>query len=125
MKRRIQAVVPDYADRIDKEVNSLRDLSLLDVYAGQARRWARDGLLLIGDSAHTHSPIGAQGINLAVQDAVVAHPVLLAALRSGDVSAQRLDRVTGQRRRSVERVLRLQVMQSRARLSAGLPATAA
>ena len=120
----IGRAVPEYADQIHEHVRALSDLTLLDVFAGCARRWAADGLLLIGDSAHTHSPIGAQGINLAVQDAVVAHPVLLAALRSGDVSAPRLDRFTGQRRRSVERVLRLQVMQSRAMLSAGRLATA-
>src|SRR5205814_9377321 len=64
----IGRAVPEYADQIHEHVRALSDLTLLDVFAGCARRWAADGLLLIGDSAHTHSPIGAQGINLAVQD---------------------------------------------------------
>ena len=53
----------------------------------------------------------------------MAHPVLVAALRSGEASAVRLDGFARQRRRSIERVLRLQVMQSRAMLSHGRLAT--
>jgi FAD binding domain len=34
--------------------------------------WARDGLLLIGDSAHTMSPMGAIGVNVAIATAAVA-----------------------------------------------------
>ena len=47
-----------------------------------------DGLVLIGDAAHTHSPIGAQGINLAIQDAVLLHPHLVRSLRTGDFTAE-------------------------------------
>ena len=74
--------MPEYAGRVSENVRGLADLSLLDVFAGTAREWARDGLLLIGDAAHTHSPLGAQGINLALQDAVLAHPMLVTALRN-------------------------------------------
>src|SRR3712207_7050103 len=38
--------------------------------------WYREGLLLIGDAAHVASPVGGVGINLAIQDAVVAANVL-------------------------------------------------
>ena len=69
VKRDLKAALPQYADLIEDQVGELRDLTLLDVFAGRARTWARDGLVLIGDAAHTHSPIGAQGINLALQDA--------------------------------------------------------
>lgn len=117
VKQQIGRAIPQYAELIDAHLHTLADLSLLDVFAGCADRWAVDGLLLIGDSAHTHSPIGAQGINLAIQDAVLAHPVLVDSLRSRDAGAARLNRFTGQRRRSVERVLKLQVLQSRAMLS--------
>jgi monooxygenase len=119
VKDQVRQAVPEYAEAIDAHVRALTDLTLLDVFAGCAARWTLDGLLLIGDSAHTHSPIGAQGINLAIQDAVSAHPVLLRSLRSGDASAARLDQFTRLRRRSAERVLKLQVMQSRAMLSTG------
>ena len=53
--------------------------------------WAGPGLLLIGDAAHTMSPVGGQGLNLALRDAVVAANQLVPAFRAaGDDAA--LDR---------------------------------
>jgi 6-methylpretetramide 4-monooxygenase len=119
VKERIRAAAPEYADEVNQQVRSFKDVSLLDVFAGSARRWARDGLLLIGDSAHTHSPIGAQGINLAIQDAVAAHPVLCEGLRRRDMSERFLNAVAARRRPETERAMRVQVMQSRMMLSTG------
>ncbi|KOG70792.1 FAD-binding monooxygenase, partial [Streptomyces varsoviensis] len=119
VKDQLRRAAPHYADAIDAQVRGFGDLSLLDVFAGSVRRWARDGLLLIGDSAHTHSPIGAQGINLAVQDAVAAHPVLCEGIRRGTVSEALLAPVTSQRARDVTAMTRIQVMQSRMMLSRG------
>ncbi|MEU7040847.1 FAD-dependent monooxygenase [Streptomyces varsoviensis] len=119
VKDQLRRAAPHYADAIDAQVRGFGDLSLLDVFAGSVRRWARDGLLLIGDSAHTHSPIGAQGINLAVQDAVAAHPVLCEGIRRGTVSEALLAPVTSQRARDVKAMTRIQVMQSRMMLSRG------
>src|SRR5271165_2554924 len=45
---------------------------LLDVICDRLREWTAPGLLLIGDAAHPMSPVGAQGINVALRDAVVA-----------------------------------------------------
>jgi 2-polyprenyl-6-methoxyphenol hydroxylase-like FAD-dependent oxidoreductase len=45
---------------------------LLDVICDRLREWTLPGLLLIGDSAHPMSPVGGQGINVALRDAVVA-----------------------------------------------------
>ncbi|MFJ8852469.1 FAD-dependent monooxygenase [Streptomyces sp. NPDC102437] len=55
----------------------------------------RDGLVLIGDAAHTHGSIGAQGINLALQDAAALHPVLLDALFAGQPTRERWRPVPG------------------------------
>ncbi|WP_433226632.1 FAD-dependent monooxygenase [Microtetraspora malaysiensis] len=117
VKARIADALPPYADLIDSTLTSLNDLTLLDVFSGVARHWATNGLLLIGDAAHTHSPIGAQGINLAVQDAVAAHPALMASLRVGDPSADPLARYVTARRHDIAQIMRLQVMQSKAMLS--------
>ena len=113
----ITKAVPPYAEAIRGHVNALSDLTLLDVFSGQAETWTADGLVLIGDSAHTHGPIGAQGINLAVQDAVLLHPVLLDSLRARDAGAQLLSRFERERRPAVDGVLKLQAMQGRAMLS--------
>jgi 2-polyprenyl-6-methoxyphenol hydroxylase-like FAD-dependent oxidoreductase len=62
--------------------------SLLDVMVGRCPRWHAPGLLLLGDAAHPMSPIRAQGINMALRDAVVAANHLVPTLPTGrDVDA--------------------------------------
>jgi monooxygenase len=117
VKAEIARAVPAYAGLVEEHIGSLADLTLLDVFSGTARTWATDGLLLIGDAAHTHSPIGAQGINLALQDAVAAHPVLLRSLHRRDARAGTLAAFAERRGPDVRAVFRIQVMQSRAMLS--------
>jgi 2-polyprenyl-6-methoxyphenol hydroxylase-like FAD-dependent oxidoreductase len=56
---------------------------LLSVVSDRVRSWTRPGLLVIGDAAHTMSPVGAQGINHAIRDAVVAANHLVPVLRDG------------------------------------------
>ncbi|MGL4880523.1 MAG: FAD-dependent monooxygenase, partial [Waterburya sp.] len=46
--------------------------TLLSVTVGRCSRWHIPGLLLLGDAAHPMSPIRAQGINMALRDAIVA-----------------------------------------------------
>ncbi|MGA8116518.1 MAG: FAD-dependent monooxygenase [Actinocatenispora sp.] len=124
VKERLCAAASEYAEQIDAELTGFKDLSLLDVFAGCANEWVRDGLLLIGDSAHTFGPIGAQGINLAVQDAAMAHPVLVDALGRGDTSAAALRPFVAARRPAIDRMFRIQRIQSGAMLSTGKVASA-
>jgi 2-polyprenyl-6-methoxyphenol hydroxylase-like FAD-dependent oxidoreductase len=113
--------VPQYRGLIEEQITALSDLTLLDVFAGRAREWVRDGLVLIGDSAHTHSPLGAQGINLALQDAAVLHPVLVQALDDGDTSAARLARFAELRSPAVEAVFKMQQIQAKGMLGRQSP----
>ncbi|MEU0301575.1 FAD-dependent monooxygenase [Streptomyces sp. NPDC006175] len=119
LRSRIARAVPGYADQILEQVKQLSDLTLLDVFSGYATRWADDGLVLLGDSAHTHSPIGAQGINLALQDAALLHPVLMNALDSGDFGESALSGWVPERRKDIEKVFTLQARQSKAMLGGG------
>ncbi len=48
-----------------------------------AELWHRPGLLLLGDAAHPMSPLRAQGLNMALRDAVVAAALLVPLLRPG------------------------------------------
>jgi monooxygenase len=123
VRARIRAAAPQLADRIDESVTSFADLSLLDVFGACAPTWAQGGLVLIGDAAHTHGPLGAQGINLAVQDAVMLHPILVAAVSDDDVSVDRLRSFERIRRPQVNAVLKFQKIQAKMMLApAGLAA---
>jgi hypothetical protein len=55
----------------------------LSVRSGLAPRWERPGLLLLGDAAHPMSPLRAQGLNMALRDALVAAERLLPLLSAG------------------------------------------
>jgi FAD binding domain len=56
---------------------------LLTVTVGNAPQWSRPGCLLLGDAAHPMSPIRAQGINMALRDAIVATNHLVKAWNLG------------------------------------------
>jgi flavin-dependent dehydrogenase len=60
------------------------------VLVGRAPEWSAPGMLLLGGAAHPMSPVRAQGINLALRDAVVAANHLVPVLR-GDGEASALD----------------------------------
>jgi len=107
---RIAAIDSKLAAAMHRHLDGFRDTTLLDVAPGIAATWARDGMLLLGDAAHTASPIGAQGNPLAIEDAVVIHDVLVRALRDGTgvVPAEPLSKFETRRRPTVERVISLQ-----------------
>jgi len=75
---------------LEATIESFGDLSLLPTVSQIARRWTVPGLLLIGDAAHPMSPVGGQGINVAIADAVVAARTIAPAMRDGADDA-RLD----------------------------------
>ena len=89
---------------------------------GLAGRWQRPGLLLLGDAAHPMSPLRAQGLNMALRDAVVAAALLAPALAGAEAAgeapsaaeAQRqaldavLPRIEAARRPEIEAVQALQ-----------------
>jgi 2-polyprenyl-6-methoxyphenol hydroxylase-like FAD-dependent oxidoreductase len=55
----------------------------LNVLVGHSPEWSTPGVLLLGDAAHPMSPVRAQGINLALRDAIVAANHLVPVLRNG------------------------------------------
>ena len=63
---------------------------LLSTVADCADSWSLPGLLLLGDAAHTMSPVGGQGLHIAIRDAVVAANHLSHALREPANSNERL-----------------------------------
>ncbi|MGA9549192.1 MAG: FAD-dependent oxidoreductase [Rhodomicrobium sp.] len=92
-----------------EEVKNFDDIKLLTVGVDRLKQWYRPGLLCIGDAAHTMSPVGGVGINLAIQDAVAAANILADPLRAGQVTMQDLARLQERRERPAQRTQWLQV----------------
>jgi 2-polyprenyl-6-methoxyphenol hydroxylase-like FAD-dependent oxidoreductase len=88
--------VPFLADRC-RELEGFDSIKLLSVKIDRLERWWREGLLFIGDAAHSMSPVGGVGINLAIQDAVAAANLLAGPLLGGSLAARDLARVQQRR----------------------------
>jgi 2-polyprenyl-6-methoxyphenol hydroxylase-like FAD-dependent oxidoreductase len=82
----------------------------LPVRVGLCPCWQRPGLLLLGDAAHPMSPLRAQGINMALRDALVAARVLKPVLLRGERSCidAALEEISHQRLPEIRRIQQLQ-----------------
>src|SRR5438552_3308521 len=87
-------VSPDLAAHLRAVGGAITHPFLLDVVCDRLERWSLPGLLLLGDAAHPMSPVGAQGINIALRDALVAANHLGPALAGGAAPAA-LDAAAG------------------------------
>lgn len=69
----IQKVCPmKFSHHLEKYKGKITNKFVLDVSIERCLGWSKKGVLLLGDAAHTMSPVGAQGINIALRDAIVA-----------------------------------------------------
>ena len=98
-------VPPDLADHLRCHAEQATRPFLLDVVSDRVDSWHRPGGIVIGDAAHAMSPVGGQGINIALRDAIVAANHLVPALSErvdyseiegalSDVQAERLPEIT-------------------------------
>lgn len=120
-KRGFDAFIADLVDldpRLEPVLNHVRswdDTSFLEIFTAQMNEWAKDGLVLIGDAAHTATPILGQGVNLAIQDAVCLAPVVAAALAKRGaneaIAASDLAEFVASRRAHKSMVTRFQQLQ--------------
>jgi 2-polyprenyl-6-methoxyphenol hydroxylase-like FAD-dependent oxidoreductase len=79
--------------------------------------WARDGLVLIGDAAHTMSPAGAIGVNVALATAAVAAQEIYPLLGHGPIAHADLATIQQLREGDVRTLHRFQLGAQRVLLS--------
>lgn len=120
LHQRITELAPELGDRIREHVTRFADTSVLDIFTSQTPRWSRPGLVLIGDAAHTLTPILGQGVNHALVDGVTLAGLLgEAAHAHGDPTLRRAafddaaTRFQAEREPEVAMSRRLQMRQER------------
>jgi 2-polyprenyl-6-methoxyphenol hydroxylase-like FAD-dependent oxidoreductase len=124
-RARLKQIAGFAADRIDRAIENFDQVKLLTVTVNRLRRWARPGLLCIGDAAHAMSPVGGVGINLAIQDAVAAANILGPVLQSGVPRFTQLKKVQARREFPTRVIQRFQVLAQNAILAPTLNRTRA
>jgi len=111
---------PDLSAHLLASRDEIQHPFLLDCQADRVTRWSRPGALLVGDAAHVMSPVGGQGLNIALRDVIVAANQLVPVLQ-GDATAEQIDaaaaRVERERVPEVQAIQRLQALPPRVVLS--------
>ncbi len=108
VRSQIATLAPMLADRVG-ELSGFDDMKQLTVGVDRLTQWHKPGVLCIGDAAHTMSPIGGVGINLAIQDAVAAANLLAAPLRARSLTDADLAAVEVRRMRPTQIMQWMQV----------------
>lgn len=102
---------PDLAVHLRRNADRVGSPFLLDSVSDRVVRWSQSGALLIGDAAHAMSPVGAQGLNIALRDAIVAANHLVPVLSEHSDHARvskALAKIEAERLREVAHIQRLQ-----------------
>lgn len=86
------------------ELKNFSPFNVLQAKIEYVKKWARHGLILVGDSAHTCSPAGAIGVSVAVATAIVAADVIYDCIKQEDYSENALSRVQKMREREVRHI---------------------
>ena len=93
---------PELKENIQRHLQSWKDIVFLDVFSSKSPTWVKDGLVMIGDAAHTLTPTGAIGINAGMKDAYVLAPIITEAIRTKQFSEGKLREFEVLRREKVE-----------------------
>lgn len=81
---------PELEESVKEHLQSWNNFVCLKVQSSRCETWVEDGLILIGDAAHTMTPTGAIGINCGMKDAHILAPILTKALEENNISADQL-----------------------------------
>lgn len=108
------ALPPNLSRHFRAHKEELEGPIYLDVRVGCCEQWSVPGLLLIGDAAHPMAPNRAQGINMALRDAiVVANHFTTLEEAEGQISSEILATIQAERSPEIEAVQKMQLAEWR------------
>ena len=113
IERFATALPPKLAEHFRRHKNELEGPIFLEVQVGCCEQWSIPGLLLIGDAAHPMAPNRAQGINMALRDAIVVANHLAQIDKQGRVTNEVLQAIQSERQPEVEAVQKMQLAEWR------------
>ncbi|MEH7225295.1 FAD-dependent monooxygenase [Bacillus sp. JJ1566] len=99
---------PELEPIVREHIQSWKNFVCLKVFSSRAETWVKDGLVILGDAAHTMTPTAAIGVNCAIKDAHVLAPILEQALIDGELSETRLKEFETARRAEIEQQQKMQ-----------------
>jgi 2-polyprenyl-6-methoxyphenol hydroxylase-like FAD-dependent oxidoreductase len=68
---------------VDGKLDESTESQMLKIIVDRVMSWHAPGILFLGDAAHTMSPSGGQGLNVAIRDTFVAANRLVPRLQAG------------------------------------------
>lgn len=104
---------PELKDITERHLQSWEDMVFLDVFSSKSPYWVKDGLVMIGDAAHTLTPTGAIGINTGMKDAYTLAPIITDAIRTNQLSKEKLSEFEALRREKVELLQEEQIQEEK------------
>lgn len=114
-------VSPELAAHLATHQDAVQKPFLLSAVSDCVECWSKPGVLLIGDAAHTMSPVAGQGINLALRDTIVAANHLIPELSRTEVDPVSLNKaqhaIEEERMQEVEYIQALQAQPPKLLLS--------
>ncbi len=69
---------------VGAQLSEQTEMQVLKIIVDRVKSWHAPGILFLGDAAHTMSPSGGQGLNVALRDTYVAANVLIPALQKNE-----------------------------------------
>jgi 2-polyprenyl-6-methoxyphenol hydroxylase-like FAD-dependent oxidoreductase len=103
LRTELLADTPPHWHPIVDQLDAQTERQVLRVVCDRLRRWWAPGVLFLGDAAHTMSPIGGQGVSVAVRDVIVAANHILESGRDGAIDDPTLAAIEAERRPEIER----------------------
>lgn len=118
----VEELEPALGSVVRESVKDWSELALLDIFTAEVPQWSLDGFVLMGDSAHTITPIMGQGIKHALFDARKLSGVVIECLKNSPdtvIDHHHFLEYQTERKKSVTETLRFQKRQERMFLLSG------